>query len=467
MNLEKLIARYKDYRLDILAFNFASYLINWDSDTEAKAGSFDDRSVLESRLTKLELKITRSKGYINTVTELYNNRELLDEDLKIEIKKVYKDLVKSLKVPKEELIAYTKVLSKASQIWSEAKLNNDYASFAPTLKQIVDFNIRYSKYLETDKLKGYDVLLNEFEEGMTKEKYDEFFSLLKQEIVPLVKKINALKIKKPEWANQEFDINKQKEFCDYLMDVMCFDKNYGLMKESEHPFTSGFGTHDVRVTNHYYSNLLISSIFSAIHELGHATYERGNAEKLNFTFLQGGTTMAMHESQSRFYENIVARTKEFWARHYPKLQLLFFDQLKDVTLDDEKNVTSKAYISCLFYNLENIPSTVSTVKGIRELEQDGVTYSNTDTQFKAEYDSGYDESNLIKLAPEAEKTISIYLFGVQEIDSAKNDDFLYELNSNNEKVLKDYLFSLTILSVPVGDVEVSEVSNQNNDNVEP
>ena len=334
MNLEKLIARYKDYRLDILAFNFASYLINWDSDTEAKAGSFDDRSVLESRLTKLELKITRSKGYINTVTELYNNRELLDEDLKIEIKKVYKDLVKSLKVPKEELIAYTKVLSKASQIWSEAKLNNDYASFAPTLKQIVDFNIRYSKYLETDKLKGYDVLLNEFEEGMTKEKYDEFFSLLKQEIVPLVKKINALKIKKPEWANQEFDINKQKEFCDYLMDVMCFDKNYGLMKESEHPFTSGFGTHDVRVTNHYYSNLLISSIFSAIHELGHATYERGNAEKLNFTFLQGGTTMAMHESQSRFYENIVARTKEFWARHYPKLQSLFFDQLKDVTLDD-------------------------------------------------------------------------------------------------------------------------------------
>ncbi len=146
---------------------------------------------------------------------------------------------------------------------------------------------------------------------------------------------------------------------------------------------------------------------------------------------------------------------------------LTFESAKDVTLDDEKNVTSKAYISCLFYNLENIPSTVSTVKGIRELEQDGVTYSNTDTQFKAEYDSGYDESNLIKLAPEAEKTISIYLFGVQEIDSAKNDDFLYELNSNNEKVLKDYLFSLTILSVPVGDVEVSEVSNQNNDNVEP
>ena len=75
-------------------------------------------------------------------------------------------------------------------------------------------------------------------------------------------------------AGKLFDINKQKQFADYLMDVMCFDKTRGLIKESEHPFTSGFGTSDVRVTNHYYEDLLTSSIFSAIHELGHGTYDQ-------------------------------------------------------------------------------------------------------------------------------------------------------------------------------------------------
>ena len=118
------------------------------------------------------------------------------------------------------------------------------------------------------------------------------------------------------------------------MDVMCFDKSRGLIKESEHPFTSGYGTSDVRITTHYYEDLLISSIFSCIHELGHATYEQQCNPKLDETLVGGGASMAMHESQSRFYENIVGRSYEFWERHYPKLQSIFKEELKDVSLED-------------------------------------------------------------------------------------------------------------------------------------
>ena len=196
------------------------------------------------------------------------------------------------------------------------------------------FNKKYVKYLETKELKGYDVLLDIYEEGMTKEKYDKFFSLLKAEIVPLVHKINSLKPLEVSFKDKLFDINKQKEFANYLMDVMCFDKSRGLMKESEHPFTSGYGTTDVRITNHYYEDLLISSIFSCIHELGHATYEQQSNPDLDSTLLGGGASMAMHESQSRFYENIVGRSYEFWVRHYPKLKSIFSEELKDVTLDE-------------------------------------------------------------------------------------------------------------------------------------
>ena len=125
------------------------------------------------------------------------------------------------------------------------------------------------------------------------------------------------------------------------MDVMCFDKTFGLTKESEHPFTSGHGTTDVRVTCHYYEDQLTSAIFSMIHELGHGTYERQCDPKYNNTALSGGTTMAMHESQSRFYENIVGRACSFWQKHFPKLQSLFNDQLKDVTVEEFYEAVNK------------------------------------------------------------------------------------------------------------------------------
>ena len=131
------------------------------------------------------------------------------------------------------------------------------------------------------------------------------------------------------------------------MDVMCFDKSRGLMKEREHPFTSGYGTSDVRVTNHYYEDLLTSSIFSAIHELGHATYDQQCDPALDATFLSGGSSMAIHESQSRFYENIVGRSYEFWVRHYPKLQNIFSEELCDVTLDEFYKYINKVECSLI------------------------------------------------------------------------------------------------------------------------
>lgn len=334
MDLNKVINTYIDYRSKMQALGYASYIISWDSETEAPVGCLEERSKQVGILSEMSYKLERSDEYIETVKTLFEHLNELDGVLKVEIKKVHKNLMESLKIPMEELVEYSILISKAQSIWADAKVNNDYNKFAPTLDEIIKFNKRYVKYLETEKLSGYNVLLDMYEEGMTKESYDKFFSLLKEEIVPLVHKINDLPKVECSFKDQLFDINKQKEFANYLMDVMCFDKSRGLMKESEHPFTSGYGTSDVRITNHYYEDLLISSIFSCIHELGHATYEQQCDPLLDSTLVGGGTSMAMHESQSRFYENIVGRSYEFWIRHYPKLKSIFSDELKDVTLDE-------------------------------------------------------------------------------------------------------------------------------------
>ena len=332
--MKQLLEKYKKIRSRLNAFSYAMYVIGWDSETEAPKGCFEERSNQIGELVSMMLELSHSEEYVNTVKELYNNKNKLSKDDSLEIEKVYDSLMKELKIPENELVEYEMLLSKANLVWCEAKLSNNYELFKPVLEQIINWQKKYIKYLETEKLKGYNVLLDDYEKGFTTKEYDDFFNALKNDLVPFVKKVTSKDVIDDSFTKLSYDIDKQKEYASYLMDVMCFDKDFGLTKESEHPFTSGYGTTDVRVTCHYYENLITSSIFSMIHELGHGTYERQCNPKYDNTALSGGTTMAMHESQSRFYENIVGRDYYFWKRHYSKLQKLFRKNLKDVSFED-------------------------------------------------------------------------------------------------------------------------------------
>lgn len=340
--MKQLLEKYKKIRSRLNAFSYAMYVIGWDSETEAPKGCFEERSNQIGELVSMMLELSHSEEYVNTVKELYNNKNKLSKDDSLEIEKVYDSLMKELKIPENELVEYEMLLSKANLVWCEAKLSNNYELFKPILEQIINWQKKYIQYLETEKLKGYNVLLDDYEKGFTTKEYDDFFNALKNDLVPFVKKVTSKDVIDDSFTKLSYDIGKQKEYASYLMDVMCFDKDFGLTKESEHPFTSGYGTTDVRVTCHYYENLITSSIFSMIHELGHGTYERQCNPKYDNTALSGGTTMAMHESQSRFYENIVGRDYYFWKRHYSKLQKLFRKNLKDVSFEDFYKAVNKS-----------------------------------------------------------------------------------------------------------------------------
>ena len=456
MELKQVIKTYVDYRTKMQALGYASYIISWDSETEAPVGCLEERSKQVGVLSEMSYLLERSNEYIETVKKLYENLDSLEDVLKVEIKKVYKDLMNSLKVSMEELVEYSILISKAQSIWADAKVNNDYKKFEPILDEIIKFNKRYVKYLETDNLKGYNVLLDMYEEGMTKEKYDKFFSLLKSEIVPLVHKINKLEQSNNLFKEKLFDINKQKEFADYIMDVMCFDKSRGLIKESEHPFTSGYGTSDVRITTHYYEDLLISSIFSCIHELGHATYEQQCNPKLDETLVGGGASMAMHESQSRFYENIVGRSYEFWERHYPKLQSIFKEELKDVSLEDfYKHVNN---VECSLIRTEADELTYPLHIMVRyEIEkliiESNVNVSELPTIWNNLYkeylgiDVPSDKEGILQDVHWAGGSFGYFptyalgsAYGAQMLDAMKKDlDFDKEINKPNLKAINEWL----------------------------
>lgn len=333
--MENTIKQYEAIRRKMLAYRFANYIINWDSSTEAPEGCFPLRSEQVGILSEESYKLQTAPETVRVIDELYRERDKLDEVLRHEIEETKEGLDKLKKVPMNEYIEYMSLLAESESIWRKAKLNSDFEIFRPTLEKIVAFNKKYVKYVETEKLKGYDILLDEFEKGMTTKEYNEFFSKIKAELVPFVKKVLEKKLDYDNsFGKETYPVDQQKEFLKYLAGVLCFDMNRGVIKESEHPFTSNFGSTDVRITNHYYENDFTSSIFSGIHELGHALYEQQVDPALDRTLSGGGGSMALHESQSRFFENIIGRSLEFWKVHFPKLKSIFKKQLKGVNLRD-------------------------------------------------------------------------------------------------------------------------------------
>ena len=343
--MQKELDFYLQHRKKLIAMRYVDFVIGWDMQTDAAENSILANSEQAAVISEMSYNLTTDPEYERSVGVLFKHRDELDEVLRHEIEVVYKDIQDTKKIPLEEYVAYSELTSQAYPIYVRAKNENNFELFRPYLEKIVEFCRKQTVWLQTSKVKGYDVLLDMYEPHYNQKKYDQFFKVLRKKLVPFVKRKTKKPVKVPKWATQTFEKEKQREFCEYIRDVMCFDKSRGIMKESEHPFTSGFGTDDVRITTHYYEDHLEYAIFSAIHEGGHATYEQQCDKSLNGTFSGGGASLGLHESQSRFYENIIGRSRAFWEVHYPKLQEIFAPKLNKVSLDQFVKYINRAEAS--------------------------------------------------------------------------------------------------------------------------
>lgn len=326
--------KLKPYLDKYMAINTAMAIIEWDNETLAPKEAIDNTAKVMGILSGEGFEALINPQVKEILKELEEESKLSDFETKVykKLKKRYKKLES---IPSEEWKEFRQLTTKAGSVWQKAKIENDFNLYAPYLEKIIAYSKKFAAYQNSSGKKLYDVLLDENEEGFTMEVLDKFFGKLKSEIVPLLAAIT----KKEDKVNKSFnfksyDIEKQKEFNQWLAEYIGFDFNRGVIKESEHPFTIGFHNHDVRITTHYHENNLESAIFSTIHEVGHAIYEMGVDDEFTQTILDGGTSMGIHESQSRFFENIIGRSEEFWMPIYGKLVELFPEQLKNVDLKD-------------------------------------------------------------------------------------------------------------------------------------
>lgn len=180
---------YKDYQKQNLANKFVNFLIGWDSQTEAPNDCFEARGRQIEVLSTATYKLNTSPELVKAVQTLYENRTSLNEITAHEIVVVKKNIDKIIKVPMEEFVELSTLLASSQNIWAKAKVENNFELFKPTLKRIIELLKLYLSHLETPKLKGYNILLDEYEPGFTTKEYDAFFDTLKKELVPFVRKV--------------------------------------------------------------------------------------------------------------------------------------------------------------------------------------------------------------------------------------------------------------------------------------
>lgn len=239
---------------------------------------------------------------------------------------------KETRVPTALVGELARITVAAQQAWQKARADNDFPAFRPLLEQVFDIRRRYAElFAPFDHI--YDPLLDDFEPGLKTADVRRIFDALRPEQVALIRAIAARPQVDDSFLHQPFDDKAQWEFATLVAGRMGYDWEHGRQDRAAHPFTTSFGIGDVRITTRVLPDFLSACLFATMHETGHALYEQGVDPALARTPLASGASLALHESQSRLWENLVGRSLPFWEHFYPSLQKAFSTQLAGVSLE--------------------------------------------------------------------------------------------------------------------------------------
>ncbi|MDD6052158.1 MAG: carboxypeptidase M32 [Clostridiales bacterium] len=346
MTLEAAIKRMNELQSAQHAYDHAMGVLSLDGDTAAPSGSARGRAETMGYLSGVAYKLLINdevKEALDTILD--HKAEVTPEQFRQAelFKESYDD---SVRIPVEEYMAYSTLVTTANAVWHEAKEKDDYPAFAPYLEKIITYNRKFAAYKDASK-PAYDVLLDGYEKGSSTATLDPFFDLLRVRLAPVIKAVAEKPAPDTSFLHQEYPILTQRVFSDQLMRMMGIPRDRCSIAETEHPFTNSFNKWDVRITTNYCPTDVADSMYSVIHEGGHAIYDLGTADEYQFTNLAGGASMGIHESQSRFYENIIGRSQAFCRALLPVMQQLFPTQMEGVTAEQLYRAVNKAQPSLI------------------------------------------------------------------------------------------------------------------------
>lgn len=330
MELNNAIAELAALQKGMFAYQYAEGVLYYDSVTVAPEGSTEGRGEALGYLSGKDYDLI-ANPQVGELLDFLESRQGELSELRIaQVKELRRSYDQISKIPKDEYTAYAQLTNESSAVWHRCKQENDFDSFAPYIDRIVETMVRFAGYYEPGK-NAYDVWLDQHERGLTREKLEIFFPRLRQTIVPLVHRIiQSGRQIDDSFLMKHYPAEQQRKLTDYLLKVLSIDPKHCTVGETEHPFTIEFSKNDVRIATNFKLNNVSSGIYSAVHEGGHALYELHTGDDMLYTCLARGTTMGIHESQSRLFENMIGRSEPFINLIFPKLLELFPAQLAGV-----------------------------------------------------------------------------------------------------------------------------------------
>ena len=322
--LKARLARIKD-------LHAAAAVLDWDQETMMPSGSTEARARQTSTLQELAHELFTSDE-TGALLEIAVPGTEIEKDL---VRVVTDDFRKARRIPADLVARFARETSLAREGWQAARQADEFDRFEPHLARIVDLCVERAEALGY-KESRYDALIDEFEPGMTTAGITSVFGALRAELVPIVRAIAEANPEHQTTARvlrRHFPVDRQRVFAEKAMADIGYDFRCGRQDESSHPFTTSFSITDVRVTTRYEIHHFPSALFGSLHEAGHGMYEQGIDPELEGTPLADGTSLGMHESQSRFWENQVGRSRAFWDGRFPSLKDLFPAALQDQTAE--------------------------------------------------------------------------------------------------------------------------------------
>ncbi|MCL2868983.1 MAG: carboxypeptidase M32, partial [Candidatus Bathyarchaeota archaeon] len=314
---------------DIAVLGTAQGVIHWDMETVMPPNAVEQRSLQLEMLSRIGHQMSTNHIIGKLLQQIQASPEYTKLGV-VERRNVYlinKNYLEQISLPEKLVADIAKQETVTVNMWKRAKARKDYSLVKGELKKLFELSRQAAEILmDVKEVKSpYDALIDQFEPQMTTQKITETFDKLQWGLRPLLDKNQEINNKglDTKILYKPVPVEAQKQISQLITQTLGYDTvspaANGRIDETEHPFTSG-SYQDVRITTHYYVNDYTNSIFSVLHETGHALYELNVNPEWRYQPVGGTCSYGIHESQSRFYENIIGRSKEFWSGFLPKLQ---------------------------------------------------------------------------------------------------------------------------------------------------